>query len=434
MARRLIANGHTRAYALKGGWREWVRADYPYEEKANEQPAVVQGCIDCHEKVTPVVVEDWQRSKHSTNMVSCLLCHGADHNSEKDVDKAGPVRPELCMMCHEAQGRQFFSGKHALAWKAAGALPWAHWQFMARLECAQSCARCHRIGFKAPEEIRKLRKQGLGPGIASCDGCHGRHAFSVAEARRPEACRACHSGPDQPLWEIYASSNHGIRLSIEEPREPAGARQVPTCQTCHMQGGDHEVRAPWGFFGVRLPLPEDPQWSAARVTILQALGMIDLKGRPAERHALLKELDMARVTEESWQRSREKTAESCCNCHPQDLVARTLEQGDKILREADLLLSQAIRIVADLYAEGVLKAPPHSTAPYPDLLSAHGERTEIEERLYAMFSRHRTTAFQGAFHGSPEHAYSKGLDAMRRELAEMRSEAERLRSIARKGR
>jgi hydroxylamine dehydrogenase len=433
MARRLIANGYSRVYALKGGWREWVRADYPYEEKPSEQPAVVQGCIDCHEKVTPAVVEDWQRSKHSTNMVSCLLCHGPEHNSEKDVEKAAPVRPELCVMCHEAQGRQFSSGKHALAWQAAGALPGAHWQSMARLEGAQGCTRCHRIGFKAPEEIRKLRREGLGPGIASCDGCHGRHAFSVAEARRPEACRACHSGPDQPLWEIYGSSKHGIRRSLEEQKEPAGARQAPTCQNCHMQGGDHEVRAPWGFFGVRLPLPEEPQESTTRMTILQALGMIDFDGRPTERHALLKDLDMARITEESWQKARDKTAKSCRDCHPPELVARTLEQGDEILREADLLLSQAIRIVADLYADRVFSGPARPKAPYPDLLGAHPERTEIEERLYAMFSQHRTRAFQGAFHGSPEHAYS-GLDAMRRELAEMRSEAERLRSNAKKGR
>lgn len=433
MARRLIAKGYSRVYALKGGWREWVQAEYPYQEKPTEQPAVVQGCIDCHEKVTPAVVEDWQRSKHSTNMVSCLLCHGPEHSSEKDVEKAAPVRPELCIMCHEAQGREFSSGKHALAWRAAGALPWAHWRSMARLEAAQGCTRCHRIGFKAPEEIRKLRKQGLGPGIASCDGCHSRHAFSVAEARRPETCRACHSGPDQPLWEIYDSSKHGIRRSLEDQKEPDKARQAPTCQTCHMQGGDHEVRAPWGFFGVRLPLPEHPQGSASRMTILQALGMIDLDGRPTERHPLLKDLDMARLTEESWQEAREKAARSCRNCHPPDFVARTLQQGDEILREADLLLSQAIRIVAELYADRVLKAPAPSKAPYPDLLSAHGDHTEIEERLYALFSQHRTRTFQGAFHGSPEHAYS-GLDAMRRELALMRSEAERLRLSARKGR
>jgi 3-mercaptopyruvate sulfurtransferase SseA len=28
-----MANGYTTVYALKGGWREWFRSDYPVEEK-----------------------------------------------------------------------------------------------------------------------------------------------------------------------------------------------------------------------------------------------------------------------------------------------------------------------------------------------------------------------------------------------------------------
>ena len=35
------------------------------------------------------------------------------------------------------------------------------------------------------------------------------------------------------------------------------------------------MRTAWGFLAVRLPLPEDPQWKADQVTILQALGVLD---------------------------------------------------------------------------------------------------------------------------------------------------------------
>ena len=41
-----------------------------------------------------------------------------------------------------------------------------------------------------------------------------------------------------------------------------------------MIDGDHEVRTAWGFLAVRLPLPEDPEWKADQVTILQALGVL----------------------------------------------------------------------------------------------------------------------------------------------------------------
>ena len=33
MARKLRGDGFTKAYALKGGWREWQRSQYPVEEK-----------------------------------------------------------------------------------------------------------------------------------------------------------------------------------------------------------------------------------------------------------------------------------------------------------------------------------------------------------------------------------------------------------------
>jgi rhodanese-related sulfurtransferase len=33
LARKLMANGYTDVHALKGGWREWFRAEFPVEEK-----------------------------------------------------------------------------------------------------------------------------------------------------------------------------------------------------------------------------------------------------------------------------------------------------------------------------------------------------------------------------------------------------------------
>jgi rhodanese-related sulfurtransferase len=33
VALRLIDEGYTKAYALKGGWQEWIRDKYPFEKK-----------------------------------------------------------------------------------------------------------------------------------------------------------------------------------------------------------------------------------------------------------------------------------------------------------------------------------------------------------------------------------------------------------------
>jgi 3-mercaptopyruvate sulfurtransferase SseA len=33
LARKLIANGYSQVFVLKGGWREWFRAKLPVDEK-----------------------------------------------------------------------------------------------------------------------------------------------------------------------------------------------------------------------------------------------------------------------------------------------------------------------------------------------------------------------------------------------------------------
>ena len=50
-----------------------------------------EDCVDCHAKVTPNVVLDWQLSKHSKTeplSVRCCECHGHDHFAADYADKA----------------------------------------------------------------------------------------------------------------------------------------------------------------------------------------------------------------------------------------------------------------------------------------------------------------------------------------------------------
>jgi len=72
---------------------------------------------------------------------------------------------------------------------------------------------CHKIGLKGEADVKQSSSSGQMHGNASCEACHTRHTFSVKEARQPQAC-----------------------------------------QTCHMPGGNHEVRTAWGFLSVRLPM------------------------------------------------------------------------------------------------------------------------------------------------------------------------------------
>ncbi len=335
--------------------------------------------------------------------------------------------PETCAPCHDIQVEQFKAGKHALAWAAMKAMPTTHWQPMVLIEGMKGCGGCHKIGLKTEEEIRELKAQGAGFGVASCDACHTRHLFSVQEARQPQACRTCHMGFDHPQWEMYSGSKHGVRFLLKQSGTLPETVAAPTCQTCHMQEGDHEVRTAWGFLAVRLPMPEDTQWAADRTTILQALGVLDPEGNPTARLEVIKQADVMRLTQEDWQRERDKMLRTCNQCHSSNFARAELEKGDQMIQETDRLLAEAIRIVAGLYKDGVLEKPENYPYAFPDLLTFHDAPTSIEQRLFVMHLEHRMRAFQGTFHANPDYALWYGWSEMRRDLTEIRTKAEELR-------
>ncbi|MCP4277270.1 MAG: hydroxylamine oxidoreductase, partial [Gammaproteobacteria bacterium] len=152
-------------------------------------------CVQCHEGITPGIVNDWSASAHarSGKPVYCNDCHGSDHQQLQ------MPTPEVCGNCHEKQHDDFMDEarygfpSHVLAMVRAVDSP--HFADKPKAE-VQSCVQCHSVATK-------------------CDSCHSRHLFDAAEARRPEACITCHSGPPHPDDESYFSSAHGKLYLVE---------------------------------------------------------------------------------------------------------------------------------------------------------------------------------------------------------------------------
>ncbi len=391
--------------------------------------AYAQECVECHKKVTPNIVGDWQLSKHSQNEINCSVCHGDKHKDPYDVANVQIPTPETCATCHEERVEQFKAGKHAAAWAAMKAMPTAHWQPMALMEGMKGCGGCHKIGLKTEEEIKELKKNGAGFGVASCDACHTRHTFSVLEAKQPQACQTCHMGFDHPQWEMYSGSKHGVRFLLKQNKTLPDTVAAPTCQTCHMQEGNHAVITAWGFLAVRLPMPEDKQWTEDRVTILQGLGVLDPDGNPTGRLDVVKAANVARLTQEDWQKERDKMLKTCNQCHSLNFAIAELEKGDQMIKAADSLMAKAIRTIADLYKDGMLKKPENYAYPFPDLLTFHDAPTPIEQELFVMFLEHRMRTFQGTFHANPDYALWYGWSEMQRSLSEIQHMAEERRHI-----
>ena len=101
-----------------------------------------------------------------------------------------------------------------------------------------------------------------------------------------------------------------------------------------------------------------------------------------------------------------------------------------MVRATDGELAAAIRIVAGLYADGILSPPPRSTLPFPDLLGIRTAPRPIERKLYDMYLEHRMRAFQGAFHQSPDYALWRGWSGLVRDREEIEAMAAELRQAA----
>ncbi len=237
-------------------------------------------CVECHSKKTPGVVESWKLGKMGHASVSCYDCHVVDKSSPMASQCEGTkgtntyispmVSSGVCARCHPTEVDQFLKSGHAmLASKAVvdnkGMDKLIHHfeggEFIGidrndpqnRASKEAGCQMCH--GGKVELGIDNKPINGTWPSgvgtrypdgsVGTCTVCHTRHQFSVAEARKPDACASCHLGPDHPNIEIYMESKHGQIYqaqgedwewdSAPDAWEP-GDYTAPTCATCHMSG------------------------------------------------------------------------------------------------------------------------------------------------------------------------------------------------------
>lgn len=384
--------------------------------------ALPSNCEECHARITPMIVKDFNRGAMSATM-TCAGCHGEAHQGADDAHLAKLPTIATCAECHESQASQYLSGKHALGRIAMEAMPNTHRQPDAFIEGQKGCGGCHTLGLTddaaRTAENRRYYKYGM-----DCQNCHTRHAFSAAEAREPEACQTCHTGFDHAQWEMWSGSKHGVTYLMNRAISPENRDRAPTCQDCHMQGGNHRVMSAWGFLAVRLP-EDDAEWMGYRLSILKGLGVLDAAGNPTGRLDVVKAGNVARLTAEEFQAERRPYVAVCEQCHSPNFVAENFKNADAMVKESDRLMAEAIEIVAGLYRDGVIG---DGTRAYPDLLAFYDVDTKIEETLYEMFMDHRMKAFQASFHMNPDYATWYGYAKLNKDLVEIREMAAAMRA------
>lgn len=346
-------------------------------------------CIMCHTVQTPGIVAQWKKSKHASTeegVVGCDKCHGNNHQ------QLHMPSGKHCGECHPEQlrgHRDGTLGSHAHAFHVN--VLEVPWQIAKPAEEVTACATCHGIA-----ENR-------------CDGCHTRHDFSVAEARKPNNCGICHMGLDHYEYEMYKESYHGMIYESEQhswdwskPLKPENYK-APTCAFCHMKAGEHNTQ------------------KASTIYSHMGTALVD-RGAP------------------QFKESRQNWINTCKGCHSPRFAADQLGAMDEAVKVSFTKWREAMKIVVDLYNEGLLDPMPSDLAPdwaghYTFSLLPGGEGrmynvSDIERTSFEMLVYITNAVYKAMAHGAMYGAtYGKGAFLQDRWLVQVKSEASKLRRI-----
>lgn len=397
---RPITGYHERDVAITEKWLEAGRGYVdPYEYTPPRVEGAGRDCVKCHKVLTPVVVKDWEGSKHFNKDVGCSSCHN-DH-----TNLIMPT-PDTCGRCHASRVMQHRTGKHAIAWSKkviSGGKRGGAGRFLAQYREMQEsgCASCHSVETK-------------------CDSCHTRHAFRPSEARDPAACGTCHMGPDHAQMEYYESSKHGVIFKLEGKGYEDGGR-APTCVTCHMPGGNHDVSQ-----GITIGGASQGKFIGTS------------NSGPAYRrdpNGLL----MNEITEEDFRRERAKMVRVCMNCHSKRFAEHKLSVADGVKVASDAIAGLAIREIESLYNDGLLNPMPEDRPENPFvgyklLLTGHmlyEQTSGVEALFFEMYKFDLIHAWKGAYHFSPDWSHWYGNAPLKMKLSRIKNEANQLRRLHR---
>jgi hypothetical protein len=275
------------------------------------------------------------------------------------------------------------------------------------IERQAGCYYCHGTILELDEKGRLSEDTWPNVGVGrinldgskgSCTSCHSRHRFSVAEARKPEACGQCHLGPDHPQIEIFTESKHGAIYnafgdeynwdSAPGTWTPGIDYRGPTCASCHMSGSGkqtttHDVteRLSWEL---QAPLTVRPE---------------NFKPFPAK---------------SNWEVERNKMKDVCKQCHAKNWVEDHYKKTDAVVQEYNEVYYKPAKAMLDkLYSEGLL-----------DDTKFFDEHLEVE--FYELWHHEGRRARMGTAMMAPDYAWWHGFYECKHRFNRFMSEGQRL--------
>jgi hydroxylamine dehydrogenase len=383
-----------------------------------------ENCVSCHTKSSAGLTGQWQDSAHAAAGVNCMDCHQADKAEPDAIEHEGQiiatiVSPKDCGRCHTTEFKEQEGSVHAEAYSIIeDRVPALAHNLTGPEMQAAGCDQCHgsKIEVKGDGTLDPSTWPNSGIGRinpdgskGSCSSCHGRHLFSKAQAREPEACVRCHSGPDSPDKEIFEASKHGMIYASQRAKMNLSADQwvagkdytaAPTCVTCHM-----------GAAG-KLPATHDPglrdAWSLnSPVSQQQYLVVLDdgsklelpASEKPPKRGSEIEKADGGSAKVKAVvtpKRRRQAMTLVCLECHGKTFTLSFMKQFDNVVKLFNAKFAEPARaIMAELYERKLLTPLPFDEP--------------IEFTYWELWHDEGARARHGAAMASANHAWWEGM-------------------------
>ncbi len=376
-------------------------------------------CIDCHMTENPGLHKEWNDSQHGQNGVNCLDCHKAEKGDKdafehKDALISIIVTPKDCAKCHKTEFEEMDGSHHAKAGEILASLDNLLGEVVGGPAAVNAgCRQCHGAEIEIGEDGRPTPGSWPNTGIGrinpdgskgSCTACHGRHAFSRAQARTPDTCGKCHVGPDHPQIEVYNESKHGIiyranvdKMNMGSDKWVAGIdySAAPTCATCHMSASPDQPKT--HNVGERI------SWTL-RPPISKKINLIKLEngdefdvpeGQPIPKVGeAAKGSKVVKVL--TWKDRRAKMEGVCYACHEKSVVDGHYAQFDGVVHLYNEKFAKPIAaIMSELKASGYI-----SKAPFDD---------KIEWVWWEIWHHEGRRARHGASMSGPDYTWWHGI-------------------------
>lgn len=242
-------------------------------------PTNSKGCVECHAKITPAIIDHWGYSTHAHKGIGCVECHQASREDADGFEHYGEViativTPRDCSRCHKQEYQEFAHSHHAKGGNILASLDNVLAERVEGHPEPFAPFNPHAVAKPGSAVLTPGRSldmvNGLASAVSGCKTCHGSKVAlqsttggritrddldpdpDTGKPRKKEALALIKKNEDgRPMLDSTTWPNHGIgRLNLDgslgscsachsrHDFSPRRARQPENCGRCHL-GPDH---------------------------------------------------------------------------------------------------------------------------------------------------------------------------------------------------